>query len=423
MAKGPLFAQIPGQLGYQSIYLPTGQEVLARQNPLVLMASLADNSSEKYLGNVNNKQKPIELKSIVVNSPEFQFYEFDPERTRETTLSANINTTVTTIPITSTTGFAKKDEIKVTSTGEIMRVTNVLSGALEVERAFSSSLASNTTFPSSLNQDSGQSATSGDTVIKLGPAMEEGSFAIQRDRNTATRRIGHTQILRTDVTQTGTEMAQDPNITIADERFDGVKLQELAELYIDLENIGFHGKLHRASRDGEVIRTTEGLVEFISTNKVAASALQGSGGTFSLDKLEDMVFRAGKRGGKKTYLVGNEGFRFIAKVAKETSTLNINVDPGENKFGISPDMIFNVFGQADFVYYPLMDAAPYNKEIIAVDPDQLMLCSLRDRALRWHEDTQQPDFDGRSGYYLAEMGVIPLNEKQHHRFTDFTFFS
>ena len=408
-ASGPLYAVIPGQLGYQSVYVPTGKEILPRQNPLLLMANLAKGEVQKYTGNVNEKQKPVELKMIVVPSPEFQFYEIDPERSRTTTLSTNVNTTDTTFPVASTEGFNIKDEIKISQTGEIVRVDEVLNGALKVERAFSSSLASGLTFPSSLSQDAATDPSSGDTLIRLGPAMEEGSFAIYRDRKTSTRRIGHTQILRTDLIQTGTEMAQEPSMTIAEEKFEQIKNQELGELYIDHEHIALHGKLHRASRNGEVIRTTEGLLDFIQTNSVASTALQGSGAQFDLDKLEDMVYRANKRGGKKTYLVGNEGFRYIAKVAKETSTLNQNVNPGENKFGISPDMFINVFGQADFVYYPLMDIAPLNKQIIAIDPEQLMLCTLRDRALSWKDNTQQNDYDGRAGRYLTEMGVIPLN--------------
>lgn len=425
MAKGPLYAALPGSLGYQSVYLPTGKEVLARQNPLLLMSTLNRGGATKYTGHVNEKQKPFQMEFIVVSSPEFQFYEIDPERTRKTTLSANINTTETVIGLTSVDGFHAKDTVKVTSTGEIMRISSVNTGnnTITVERAFSSALASNTTFPSSLSQDSASSATSGDTVVRLGPAMEEGSYAIQRNRNTATRRIGHTQILRTDIIQTGTQQAQEPTIQISEEKFDEVKNQELAELYIDHEYLAFHSKLHRASRDGEVIRATEGLVDFISTNNVAASALQSSGSQFNIDKLEDMVYRAHKRGGKKVFLVGNEGFRYIAKVAKETSTLTQNVNPGDSSFGFAPDRFFNVFGQADFVYYPLMDDAPYNKDIIAVDPDHLMACTLRNRALSWKDNTQQNDYDGRSGRYLTEMGVIPLNEKMHHRFNSFTFYS
>ena len=423
MASGPLYANIPGQLGTQVVYLPTGKEILSRQNPLVIMASMATGGVAPYVGNVNNKQKPVELKMIVVPSPEFQFYEFDPERTRSTTLSASIDATQTRLYLTSVDGLANKDQLTINSTGEIVRVTAVGSNFVDVERAFSSTLTDNTIYPSSLTQDSGSSATFGDAVIRLSSAMEEGSSAIYRNRKTATRRIGHTQILRTDIIQTGTEMAQEPSNTIAEEKFEKVKLQELAELYLDHEYLGFFGKLHRASRDGEVIRTTQGILNFISTNNVAASALQGAGSQITLDKLEDMIYRANKRGGKKTYLVGNEGFRYIAKLVRENSSIQEYASAEENKFGFSPDMIFGVFGQADFVYYPLMDLAPLNKQIIAIDPDQLMLCTLKDRALQWKDNTQQNDYDGRAGRYLTEVGVIPLNEKMHNRFTGFTFFS
>lgn len=423
MASGPLYATIPGQLGYQSVYIPTGKEVLARQNPLVIMASMATGGVQPYVGNVNNKQKPVQLKMMVVPSPEFQFYEFDPERTRTSALTAAIGTTTETRIYLATTGFHKKDEIHLPSTGEIMRVTAVGANYLDVERAFSSTLASNAEFPSSLTQDTAATASSGAAVVRLGPAMEEGSFATYRNRNTATRRIGHTQILRSDIIQTGTEMAQEPSNTIAEEKFEKIKLQELAELYLDHEHIGFFGKLHRASRDGEVIRTTQGLLPFISTNNVTAATLQGSGSQITIDKIEDMIYRVNKRGGKHTFLVGNEAFRYVAKLVRETSSIQEYSSAEENKFGFSPDMIFGVFGQADFVYYPLMDIAPLNKQIIAIDPDQLMLCTLKDRALQWKDNTHQNDYDGRAGRYLTEFGVIPLNEKMHHRFTAFTFFS
>jgi len=424
MPAGPLYAQVPGSLGYQSVYLPTGQEILPTQNPLVIMASLASGGTKPYLGNVNEKQVPLSLKMLVVPSPEFQFYEFDPERTRTTTLTTAITTTTETrIFVASTNGFHNKDEINIPSTGEIMRVTNVGSNYLDVERAFSSSLASNTSFPSSLTQDTAATALVNSSVVRLGPAMEEGSFAAYRNRNAPTRRIGHTQILRSDIIQTGTEQAQEPSLQIAEERFEKIKLQELAELYKDHEHIGFFGKLHRASRDGEVIRTTQGVLNFMQTNNVAASALQGAGSQFILDKLEDMIYRANRRGGKKVFLVGNEGFRYIAKTVRELSTITEYATAGENQFGFSPKNIFGVFGQADFVYYPLMDIAPLNKQIIAIDPDQLMLATLRDRALQWKENTQQNDYDGRAGRYLTEFAVVPLNEKMHHRFTGFTFYT
>jgi len=421
-ANGPLYAQIPGALGYQSVYVPTGKEVLARQNPLVLMANMAKGEMSKYLGEKNDKQKTIPLKAIVVPSPEFQFYEFDPERTRTTTLTTELGTGDTTFPVASTAGFAKGDECKIAETGEIVRVDEVLSGALKVERAFSSTQDDNTSFPSSLSQDSASNPSVNDTLIRLGPAMSEGSYAQYRTRNAPTRRIGHTQILRTDLIQTGTEMAQEPNLTIAEEKFDAIKNQEASELLIDHEYIAFHGKLHRASRSGEVIRTTQGFLEFIG-NSVAASSLQGIGANdlFTLDALQDMVYRANKRGGKKMYLVGNEGYRYIAKAVGDAGQLNVT--PGETKFGISPDTIFNAFGQADFVYYPLMDTAPLKHQIVAIDPDHLMLCALRDRGMSWKDNTQQNDYDGKAGRWLAEIGIIPLNAKMHHRFTAFKFYT
>jgi hypothetical protein len=424
-ASGPLYATIPGQLGYQSVYIPTGKEILPRQNPLVLMANMAKNDVAKYLGNTNDKQKSVPLKMIVVPSAEFQFTEYDPERSRTTTLTTELGTTETTFPVASTDGFHVKDEIKIAQTGEICRIDAILNGALQVERAFSSTLTANTAFPSSLTQDTATNPDIGDTIIRLGPAMEEGSSAIYRQRKTSTRRIGHTQILRSDLIQTGTEQAQEPSDTIAEEKFDANKSQEFSELLIDHEYLAFHGKLHRASRNGEVIRTTEGFLEFISTNTIAASSLQGIGASnlFTLDALQDMVFQAQKRGGKKVYLVGNEGFRYIAKVVGDTGSLRQELDPGATKFGISPDSIYNAFGIADFVYYPLMDTAPLAHQIIAIDPDQLMLATLRNRAMSWKENTQQNDYDGRAGRWLAEMAVIPLNEKMHSRFTGFKFYT
>ena len=72
-----------------------------------------------------------------------------------------------------------------------------------------------------------------------------------------------------------------------------------------------------------------------------------------------------------------------------------------------------------FIYYPLLDTAGINSEIVQLNPSFVKLVSLAGRDLVWTDNSQPNDYDGMAGYWLAEMGCLVLHEQMHARYTGF----
>ena len=434
--KGPMFASIGGALGKSYAYIPTGKDILPQVSPILLMAGKVGNGgeAEKYLGGIRDNQGDgmAILESKNVTQAEFSYTEFNPERTREYTLDGALTTASTSMKLDEDVSDARPGDLfYLAGTGEIVRVNgdiNLVTKTIPIERAFSSTgVVDVHEAAETLTQDSATAPADNSKVIRLGPADEEGSFAKYRNRKIATRRKGHTQILRSDLIQTGTNMAQEETHLIKEETFGEYKIQELANIFADHEYIAFFGKLHRASRNGEIIRTTKGVYNSIVTNVVASTALQGGGTAYSIDKQDDIIYRATKRvpagvKEKPILLVGWQLFNNIKKVNATETGYSINLEPGANTYGLALEKIIAPFGPdgIKYLYYPLLDTLGLSDEIVQINPAFLQLVTLNGRNLDWKDETQQPDFDGKAGRWLCEFGVIPLHEQMHARYTGFT---
>lgn len=436
---GSMHALISGEIGKQYAFVPTGKNILPQISPLLMIAGKVTESyaqAKDYLGVIQENQDlgNAVLESITVNDPEFSYIEYDPERTREYTLNGGLNTTATQIVLDEDVSDVRPDELFMSAeTQEILRVAGPVDKAnktIPVTRAYSSTgVVTSHEAAETLTQDSATTLSDDSKLIRLGPATEEGSFARYVDRKKATRRKGHTHIIRQDLIRTGTQLAQESTIQIPEETYDANKNELAAELIKDHEYLAFFSKLHRGTSNGEIVRTTKGLFNAIETNVIASSALSGGTNAFTIDKAEDMIYRANKRvspgatgSEAPCFLVGKTAFDKIAKVYRTQANLNINVNTGEKaRYGLALDKVIAPFGPEGsmFIYYPLLDTAGINSEIVQLNPSFVKLVSLAGRDLVWTDNSQPNDYDGMAGYWLAEMGCLVLHEQMHARYTGF----
>lgn len=436
---GSMHALISGEIGKQYAFVPTGKNILPQISPLLLIAGKVTESyaaSRDYLGVIQENQElgNATLESIVVNDPEFSYIEYDPERTREYTVNGEAAPGVTSIVVDEDISDVRPDELFMSaSTQEIVRVAGQIDKAnktIPVTRAYSSTgVITSHEAAETLTKDSETTIGDDSKLIRLGPATEEGSFARYVQRKKATRRKGHTHILRQDLIRTGTQLAQESSIQIPEETYEANKNELAAELLKDHEYLAFFSKLHRATSNGEVVRTTRGLFNAIETNVIASSALEGGSNAFSIDKAEDMIYRARKRvmpgatgSEAPCFLVGRQAFQKINKVYSTQTNLQINVDTGTKaKYGLAMEQVIAPFGPDGtmFIYYPLLDTTGLSSEVVQLNPSFVKLVSLSGRDLMWKDNSEPNDYDGKAGYWLAEMGCLVLHEQMHARYTGF----
>lgn len=426
-AKGPLYAVIPGQTGYQSRFIPTGKEILGIENPLVLLANRVKNP---YLGTDSSKAGQLQIKSLVVNNPEFEYYEIDPEKTREFTPAANVTVpTVAETPFwvqftTDITGLYKTGLITNATTGDQFTIEDLDTASKRVQiKSKQQSSSSEDTLPVTLTNTAPSNITTSHKFVLLGAVTSEGSYSLQTPWIKGARQLGYLNIIRHDISQTGTSQAQDPALATKYLSFEEIKKQKEGEWWTDLEYVSFAGRLARTTSNGEVIRVNDGLYNSITTNVIAANTLEGSSSTLSIDSLEDISYRVHKRGGNPVGLVGERLFRKIAKKAREATNTRYNTEMGANEWGFSPDKFLMLFGNLQFVHYPILDRLGYTNQMVFIDPEQILLTSLQNRMMQFKPNTQLPDYDGRQGTFLGEMGILLLNEKMHFKFTGFDLAS
>lgn len=436
---GSMHALISGEIGKQYAFVPTGKNILPQISPLLLIGGAVTEkyaNSRDYLGVIQENQEMgnAVIESIAVNDPEFSYIEYDPERTREYTLNGGLTTSTGQMVFDEEITDVRPDELFMSAeTQEIVRVSGTVDKAnktIPISRAYSSTgVVTSHEAAETLTQDSATTITDGTKFIRLGPATEEGSFSRYSDRKKATRRKGHTHIIRQDLIRTGTQLAQEGTYQIPEETYEANKIELCAELLKDHEYLAFFSKLHRATTSGEVVRTTRGLFNAITTNVTAASALTGGTNAFTVDKAEEMIYLANKRvmpgaSGSEApiFLVGYTAFNKIASVYSKQTNLRQNVDSGTKvRYGLALDKVIAPFGPEGtmFVYYPLLDTAGVSSEVVQLNPLFFKLVSLAGRDLKWTDDSQPNDYDGKAGYWLAEMGALVLHEQMHGRYTGF----
>jgi hypothetical protein len=254
-----------------------------------------------------------------------------------------------------------------------------------------------------------------------GSAFAEGAAFPTMKSTNPVGSFNYTQIFRTPIIITGTNMASK---TYGQADLDLLRFKKAAEHKIDINRAFLFGrKQEDTSTYSTPIRFTEGLFSKISTNVTNAN---GTLTQLGLETFARQAFRYGKD--KKILLASPLVCSAINQFAKSHMTMS----PGEKKYGVSTKTIITAHGEWILVKDWMLEDGVSGKNgfggnAFSLDLDSISMRFLSSngvsRDTKYLTDSVQDGSDKRSDEYLTEIGLQINNEKHHARLYNVTGFS
>ena len=236
-------------------------------------------------------------------------------------------------------------------------------------------------------------------VKLLTRAFEEGSDPPPGYVTQPTQRYNLTQIFRSTAEVTGTADAVYYSHGPAMERTRGEAMNDHA---IQIENAMLLGRRSENAQNGKPLRTMNGLIEHILSNRFVIPATG-----LSYDMLNSLIQAAFSRKVKgypqeRIWFCGNQALAVINTIAKAHSIHVVSSD--QKKFGLSINTWRTTFGEIKFVTHPKFNSDPTLMHcLIAYHPGMIRRRTLRPTA-RWVSD-YNAGRDVRATYYITEMSM------------------
>lgn len=224
-----------------------------------------------------------------------------------------------------------------------------------------------------------------------------------------TEDFNYTQIFKQAVGVTGTAAASKFYVGA---EYPKRKAQALRDLKRKMEYAGLFGQRFGTNLTGnQPQRTTRGLDSSIVTNRFPI------GGTmtesyFNNTILED-AFRYGSKK-KAMYCSAN-----MMKCFTDWGLDKLQTSTSDNLLGIQVKEYQSSFGTLMLIYHKMLEDA-FSGYSFIVDPDNIFRASLPGRELQFQDDIHAPDYDGKKGQWIAEIGWDIRLEKSHAVLTGLT---
>jgi len=303
------------------------------------------------------------------------------------TLSANIASTDTTLPVTSTTNILPGMIMRVDSTGENIIINSVVSAtSVTVTRGVGSTAAA--------------SALSAVNLFQVGNAFEESSLRPQSLVINPVRITNYTQIFRntwaiSDTVRTTMMIAGETNV--AESR------QDCAAFHAaDIEKAIFFGQKSQGTRNGQPFRTMDGLISIVGTlayypSYYSAVNVNTAGATTNYTQLEgflDPVFNQAtdpKVANERVLFVGGTARRVLNNIGRLNGTYYIT--DGQTNYGLQFQTFKTARGTFRMIEHPLFNSnTTWSKMAVAVDLSTFRLAYLGDRKTQ-NKEFNMPETD------------------------------
>jgi hypothetical protein len=297
--------------------------------------------------------------------------------------------------------FAEHDLVLITRTGEVIRVTQVVSDVLTVVRGVGSTAAA-------INND--------DELLIIGSAQPEGDVSRTPVSANPTTITNYTQIQRDSWEVTGTALASENETTPHDWDHQAKKVGIQHKRAI--ENSFLFGKPSENTSGTQARRTTGGLLYHISTNATDAS------GTLTETEF-NTAMRSGFRYGSKRKtlfvapLVGSVLDGFPAGKHQIQSS-----GKATGEYGVTYNTFTTRFGSVNVVTHWELEGTKYGGYAIGVDMNNVSYRYLKNakanRDSKVFTEIQAPDQDSRRDEWRTECGLQVDLEKSHFVITGVT---
>lgn len=335
------------------------------------------------------------IESKITVNPEFSWVEDDlPPRFDAINNGAGYASGATSLVVDNGAYFADDELWKITRTGEIIRVTDVVGNTLTVVRGIGGGAAA---------------IVDNDELMKLSSASAENALSREATSDNPVKVTNYTQIVRDSVEASETWRGSETFTSPAD--WDRMVAKKMIEHKLKLEQMYLHGK-PTEDTTGAPLRTTGGAYHFVQTNRT------DMGGTMTEDEYFG-AFSAGFRYGDKKAKIGLAS-RLAVDVVNGFPRGKLEVVQADNDdtYGLSIMKYRSPHGVLNMVTHNMLEGAVYGGHILALDISQLRKRPMRaadggSRDTHIKEHIETPGQDGRKDEIKTEIGLEFGLEKTH----------
>lgn len=245
-------------------------------------------------------------------------------------------------------------------------------------------------------------------LTKIGNVYSEGTGAPNASTRNPTKNYNYVQIFKTAYELT--ESAKKTKTRTGDP-LKNDKKRKMFDHSVAMEWAFLLGRRSETSgSNGKPKRTTGGLRSFLSTNVTIFGA-----GAFDEDTFMDAVMPvfnyASGAGDERLILCGNSALMALNRVARDSSSTNINHTETIKLYGMQLQRWVLPQGSVYLKTHPLLNNHPvYSKSMFVIDPSSLKYRHFRDT--KPQDNIQANDSDTEKGQWLSEVGL-----EVHHEST------
>lgn len=282
------------------------------------------------------------------------------------------------------------------TSGELLRVTTDPSTDtdLTVERSWGAVV--------------GTAMADNEMLTIIGNVHEEGA-GVPTSRSYAPTKVrNYTQIFRTSLrltrTARRTRLRYDSSGPYIEAKREALSLHS-----IEMEKAFLFGEaVESTGAAGFPMRSTGGVVSFITTNKGGIFNVAGTLTQAELDALCEEIFRYGSN--EKLVLCGSTFLNAISALAKNNGTVNIT--PATSTYGMHITQWTSPFGTLMFKNHPLMSQHPlWRKDALVLDTRNLIYRALDDT--KFITGRQNNGDDASLDEFLTECGLEVHMQETH----------
>lgn len=316
---------------------------------------------------------------------------------------AGYASTATSVVVDNGAYFAEHDLVRVTRTGEVVRVTAVATNTLTVVRGVGSTAAA---------------LVDNDELLIIGSAQPEGDTSKPARSDNPTQVTNYTQIVRNPVEMTETMRSSDQFTTPHD--WDYQRNKKGIEHKKDIEYAFLLGHPSENTSGSQPRRTTGGAYHFVTTNVTDA------GGALTEAELFGALRPAFRYGSKDKVALASA---LAVDVLNGFPRSNIQVIQGNegsnNTYGVRVMRYVSPHGTINLVTHWLLEGSYLGGHILILDMGAIAYRYLAggvggSRDTHIEENIQANDADTRKDEYKSEVGLEFGEEKRHALITGIT---
>lgn len=354
----------------------------------VLLATGIGEVVSEGLGKEQKKVK-MQLKSRIEEQMQFEIMTHDARLTQQTTfvtgsLPTGSKGSSGTYTVADGSILRAGDVIKNMTTGEYLFVsavdTTTSPDQITAYPGFQQTGFSGlTAFPWTLSDASPTTKSNLDVIRIVGNAFQQGSYAGDIIDSRPTTAVNYMQIFREEfgIKLEESKIRKNGRMDLADK-----EERAKADFLIKLEKAIIEGAINQDtvsvdSVSGKVF-TMQGIRGTVSTYNQAITALTGGGTEWTIPKLEQVLAQISDASttGKVIALCGQNALRKFRELLE--NKVQINVQIGQEDFGIKPFRYESQFLTVDFVRHEIFDASGNSDDILFFDPGNYDLVHLKD---------------------------------------------